>query len=219
MKLQFKSRIKSGLASSLEEQKTEPNLHKAIIEILCRFRDGDPINPDRFSENHGLRDAIRDQNDGLNWYHFMLGRWSPKWRHVQQRYLTSIKSKRSSLRWCTAIIYKLMTTVWDIWQYRNQLVFADDGELQTDERNQINNLIYQEFVIGGIDLLEEDQFLFEEHNLDGLLRSDMETKRAWLDRIDAARRAINIPEEEEQQQSDNDQMTQLTLEYFGWNDE
>ena len=112
-----------------------------------------------------------------------------------------------------------MNTVWDIWQYRNQLVFADDGELQTDERNQINNLIYQEFVIGGIDLLEEDQFLFEEHNLDGLLRSDMETKRAWLDRIDAARRAINIPEEEEQQQSDNDQMTQLTLEYFGWNDE
>ena len=66
MKLQFKSRIKSGLPSTLKDQKTEPNLHKAIIEILCRFRDGETINPDRFSEDHGLRDAIRDQNDGLN---------------------------------------------------------------------------------------------------------------------------------------------------------
>ena len=47
----------------------------------------------------------------------------------------------------------------------------------------------------------------------------MESKRAWLDRIDAARRAINIPEEEQQQQSNSDQMTQLTLDYFGWNDE
>ena len=218
MKLQFQSRVKTGLASSLKEHKTEPNLHKAIIDILCRFRSGETINPDRFSEDHGLRDAIRDQNDGLKWYHFMLGRWSPKWRQVQQRYLTSIDSKRSSLRWCTAIIYKLMNTVWDIWQYRNQLVFADDGELQTDERNEINNQIYQEFVIGGIDLLDDDQFLFEDYNLDELLTSDTETKRAWIDRIDAARRAINLPEEE-QHQPENDPMTQLTLDYFGWIDE
>ena len=56
--------------------------------------------------------------------------------------------------------------------------------------------------------------MFEDYNLDGLLTSDMETKRAWIDRIDAARRAINIPEEE-QQKSDNDPMTQLTLDYFG----
>ena len=79
-----------------------------------------------------------------------------------------------------------MNTVWDIWQYRNQLVFADDGESQTDERNEINNQIYQEFVIGGIDLLDDDQFLFEDYNLDELLTSDTETKRAWIDRIDAA---------------------------------
>ena len=144
----------------------------------------------------------------------MLGRWSPKWRHVQQRYLKSIKSKRSSLRWCTAIIYKLMLTVWDVWQYRNQLVFADDGELQVDERNRIHNLINQEFIIGRNDLLEGDQFLFEDYTLDQLLTSDTVLKRAWIDRIKAARRAIDLPEEQQQLN-----MTQLTLEHFGWNDE
>ena len=110
-----------------------------------------------------------------------------------------------------------MNTMWDIWQYRNQLVFADDGELQTDEQNEINNLIYQEFVIGGIDLLDNDQFLFEDYNLDELLTSDTETKRAWIDSINAARRAINLPEEE-QHQPENDPMTQLSLDYFGWID-
>ena len=30
----------------------------------------------------------------------------------------------------------------DVWQYHNQSVFADNGELQVRERNRINNLIY-----------------------------------------------------------------------------
>ena len=165
-KLNFETRVRKVLNKTLNEQKTDPNLHHAIIDILCKWRNGIDINPNNYTYDNGLREAIRDQNNKLNWYHFMVGRWSPKWRHVQQRYLKSIQSKRSSLRWCTAIIYKLMHTVWDVWQYRNQLVFADDGELQIDERNRINNLIYQEFVIGGDDLLDGDQFLFTDYNLD-----------------------------------------------------
>ena len=70
-----------------------------------------------------------------------------------------------------------MLIVWDIWQYRNQLVFADDGQLQVEERNRINILINQEFIIGREHLLERDQFLFEDFDLDSLLRSDAETKK------------------------------------------
>lgn len=79
-----------------------------------------------------------------------------------------------------------MYTVWDVCQYRNQLVFADNGELQADEQNQINNLFYQELVIGGNDLLEEDSFLFKDYSLDQLLAPETELKRAWIDRINAA---------------------------------
>ena len=216
-RLQFVNLVKTKLEPILKEQKTEPNLRKAIIKILCKGRRGDNIDPNDYSEDHGLRDAIREQEENLKWYHFMMGRWSPKWRKVQEQYLTSIKSKRSSLRWCTAIIYKLMLIVWDIWQYRNQLVFADDGELQVEERNRINILIYQEFVIGREHLLEEDQFLFEDFDLDSLLRSDTKTKKTWIARINAARHAIDLPEEAEQT-VDEAGMTQLTFDHFGWTD-
>ena len=145
----------------------------------------------------------------------MLGRWSPKWKDVQQRYLTSIKSKRSSLRWCTAIINKLMLVVWDIWQYRNQLVFGDNGELQVEERNRINILIHQEFIIGREHLLDQDQFLFEDFSLDRLLRSEMVIKRAWIERINAARHTTDLPDEVEQT-AEEEGMTQLTFDHFGW---
>ena len=128
-KLHFESLVKTKLDLTLTEQKTDPNLHKAILEILCKVRKGDNISLNDYPQDHGLRDAIQEQEENLKWYHFMLGRRSPKWKDVQQRYLTSIKSKRSSLRWYTAIIHKLMLVVWDIWQYRNQLVFGDNGEL------------------------------------------------------------------------------------------
>ena len=110
-----------------------------------------------------------------------------------------------------------MHTVWDLWQYRNQLVFEDDGELQIDERNRINNLIYQEFVIGGDDFLDGDQFLFTDYTLDGLLESDMDLKRSWLERTYAARRAIDLPEQE-YEQLDESNMVQLTFNDFGWID-
>ena len=85
------------------------------------------------------------------------------------------------------------------------------------ERNRIDNLIYQEFVIGGDDLLDGDQFLFSGYSLDRLLESDMDLKRSWLERTYAARRAIDLPEQEEEQ-LDESNMIQLTFDDFGWID-
>ena len=108
-----------------------------------------------------------------------------------------------------------MLVVWDIWQYRNQLVFGDNGELQVEERNRINILIHQEFIIGREHLLDQDQFLFEDFSLDRLLRSEMVIKRAWIERINAARHAIDLPDEVEQT-VEEEGMTQLTFDHFGW---
>ena len=84
-----------------------------------------------------------------------------------------------------------------------------------EERNQINILIHQEFILGREHLLEQDQFLFENYSLDRLLRSDMDLKRAWIARINAARYAIDLPGETEQT-VEEESMTQLTFEHFGW---
>jgi len=108
-----------------------------------------------------------------------------------------------------------MLVVWDIWEYCNQLVFGDDGESQIEEKNRINILIHQEFVFGREHLLEQDQYLFEDYSLNRLLRSDMELKRAWIARINAARHAIDLPDEVEQT-VEKEIITQLTFHHFGW---
>ena len=69
-KLNFETQLRTVLDRSLNEQKTDPNLHNAIIDILCKWRNGTDINPNNYSEDNGLREAIRDQNNKLNWYHF-----------------------------------------------------------------------------------------------------------------------------------------------------
>ena len=202
-KLNFINSVHTSIEPALDEQKTEPNLSKAIVKIICDYRRGKKINPNNYSEAHGLREAIREQNEGLKWYHFILGRWSPQWQLVQKSYLQSIGSKRSPLRWCTAIIHKFLLTVNDVWQYRNKLVHSKDGELQTDERNRLQNLIYQEFIIGRNDLLDCDMFLFEEYDLEQLIAADLDTKKFWLARMNAARKAVDLPEETEQNEEPN----------------
>ena len=82
---------------------------------------------------------------------------------------------------------------------------------------QNGTIVPQEFVIGGDDLLDGDQFLFTDYNLDRLLESDMDLKRSWLERTYAARRAIDLPEEEEEL-LDESNMVQLTFNDFGWID-
>ena len=107
-----------------------------------------------------------------------------------------------------------MTIVWDMWQYRNSLVHAEDGPLRTDEKLTINNSIKAQFFIGGGDLLEVDQFLFEDYSLEGLLKSDVPTKLLWRTRVAAARRAVNLNNNEEVNGEEG--MYQLTLDEFGW---
>ena len=99
-----------------------------------------------------------------------------------------------------------------MWQYRNKLVYSKDGELQTDERNCLQNLIYQEFIIGRNDLLDCDMFLFEEYDLEQLIAADLDTKKFWLARMNAAQKAVDLPEETEQNEEPN--MRQLTIESF-----
>ena len=63
-------------------------------------------------------------------------------------------------------------------------------------------------------MLVVDQFVFEDYSLEGLLKSDVPTKLMWRSRVAAARRAVNLSNNEEV--NDKEGMYQLTLDELGW---
>ena len=77
-KKNFKKAVKKILKPILEEMHTEPKLSSTILEIIFRWRNKQTIVHTKYSTLFGIRKAVKEQNDGLGWINFVLGRWSPK---------------------------------------------------------------------------------------------------------------------------------------------
>jgi hypothetical protein len=74
----FKKTLDKVLTPSPEASNTAPLFKKAILLILLKWREGKKITPSDHPSIFGIREAIEDQNNGLGWDNFVLGRWSPK---------------------------------------------------------------------------------------------------------------------------------------------
>ena len=110
-KKNFKKAVKKILKPILEKMKTEPKLSATILDIVFRWKNRQTIIHTKYSTLFGIQAAVKEQNKGLGWTNFVLGRWRPKRQEVQQQYLTSIQSRKSSLCWAAAVINKLLMTV------------------------------------------------------------------------------------------------------------
>jgi len=55
----------------------------------------------------------------LGWELMMEGVISKQWRETQASYWKTYKSRKSSKRWTTALIQKLLQIAWDMWQHQN----------------------------------------------------------------------------------------------------
>ena len=75
---QFQKAVKKNLTPILEEMKTEPKLASVICDIIFHWRKERPILPVQYPTLFGIRAAFKEQNEGLGWTNFVLGRWSPK---------------------------------------------------------------------------------------------------------------------------------------------
>ena len=77
--------------------KMEPKLSATILDIISCWRKNRIIIHTYYLTIFGIREAVKEQSEGLRWTNFVLGRQSPKWQTVQQLYLKSIRSRKSSL--------------------------------------------------------------------------------------------------------------------------
>ena len=110
----------------MDKVPTYPPLSAAILDILKKWRQGIPIQPNTYTTTYGVQKAVEMQGI-LGWENFVLGRWSRTWQQVQWNYYNLIKSKRSPQRWTVAMIKKMIDVCWDMWDYRNELIHGKGG--------------------------------------------------------------------------------------------
>jgi hypothetical protein len=160
IKKNFKKTLEEDLTPTLESNMTAPSLKKALLLILQNWREGKTIKPSDHPQIFGIREAVRDQKKHLGWNNFALGRWSPKWQIVRQQFYTRTNSKRTSKRWATAIIHKLLLTVWEQWQFRNKIAHSDEGPIAQRLHRILNSRISEEFQEDNTKLPVGDKYLF-----------------------------------------------------------
>jgi len=115
---------------------THPQIRQDIIAGLNKWHDND-MTP------HQLRDpslAVTLQ-DGIGWGVVFEGCLARQWREEQEIYWKAIKSRKSSRRWTVALLQRLMTTAWDMWQHRNKALHESDTNKQAIVEADINQEI------------------------------------------------------------------------------
>ena len=95
-----------------------------------------------------------------------------------------------------SIISKFMNVVWDIWDFRNSLVYGKGGLHDKALHNELDVRINEEFDLGEQELLPTDRRLITNYKCTILLESSKEYKQAWLRQIDTAQQAVHYNESE-----------------------
>ena len=185
----FIQNVNKIICTALTDQKTSSLLQETILSLIFKWRNYQKIRACDYPRDRDIQAAIKDQAI-IGWNNFFLGRWSFKWQSVQQKYLFSIGRRRSSSRLATAIINKLMTTVWKIWESRINLKFSKDGTVQRSLHAKLNQAISAHFQQGEENLITRDKYLLRTYSTDALFEYNICSKQSWLDRMNSAREAF-----------------------------
>ena len=181
------AQLQHHLSETLEDLETEPVLSSAILDIVLSWRRGEIILPNNYALS--IRSVILEQCR-MGWDNFVLGRWCPSWRHHQASHYMDIGSRKSSLRWATALIHKLLLTSWDFWQYRNDRLHAHAGPRELAQHSSFNSDIDSEFALGSVTLVAASRHLIDSRSLGDLHQDSLDGKRQWLQSVRAARSAF-----------------------------
>jgi len=90
--------------------------------------------------------VISSHITGHNWLGVALKGCLVRWWHKEQeRYWKAVKSWKSSRRWTIAVLTKLITTAWDMWQHCNKALHKSEVNQQDIVEADINQQIQQAY--------------------------------------------------------------------------
>jgi hypothetical protein len=91
---------------------------------------------------------------------FLEGTIAKEWQSVQATYYLFIHSRKSTLRWASALIRKIWTVAWDQWEHRNRILHYKANAVSLEEIERIKLTIRQELSTGRCQLPKADAYLF-----------------------------------------------------------
>jgi len=106
------------LTTYLVESRTHPDLQRALLENLSRWRHS-LLPCDDFQEVD-VKQATQSQSL-TGWKNLLEGLLSKQWRQVQQRHYNSLWCKKSAKRWIKGMFVHLHTLAWNQWDHRNDI--------------------------------------------------------------------------------------------------
>lgn len=156
-----------------------------MTEVICSrlmaWSSQTPL-PDLQQHLLGLPQAIAEQ-DAIGWTAAFEGRWSTKWIDIQNRHFKNNDIQRSGRRWLTAMIKKLWSVAWDLWEQRNGI---HQENLLAVTRLKNATTIRDEYGLGSIGLEGFDRCLFNKQ-MEDRLSAPLFRQDAWIQRVQAAR--------------------------------
>ena len=118
---------------------------------------------------------------------------------IQEHFVAIRGLSISAQAWVQGLIIKLLEVTHGQWLYRNvQVHDLITGKHATDRKEQLQQLIEEQILLGGAGLEDEDKYLLD-INLEDLETSSGETQTYWLLAILAAREATLLRNGTQQQ--------------------
>jgi hypothetical protein len=105
----------ANLETWMQKQRTEPGIRVICAKLLWQSGSTEEIQVGTFTLfRRWFRNRMRSDGNPF-WKALSVG-----WSEVQHRYYEFLDSRRTGLRWLTALIQKLWDVAWDMWDHRNR---------------------------------------------------------------------------------------------------
>jgi len=168
----------------MQATKTNPQLRQDILAGLRRWHDEEA---NTAGQTEDSEPSIIQASIG--WGLALEGCVAMRWREEQDNFWKACKSRKSSKRWTTALITRLMMTDWDMWQHRNKALHESDVNRQEIIEDAINQQISQVYEQGHDHLPPVVRPLMK-RSLPQLLCLPAPYKRQWMATIEAVRKQV-----------------------------
>jgi len=163
----------------LAATKTHLQIRREILTGLQQWHDDQP-------EQHptNARSTAYKIQEAIGWGLALEGCLAARWREEQDQYWKAFKSRKSSKRWTTALIKRLMMTAWDMWHHRNEALHKSKTNQQEIIEASVNSQIIKVYEQDKKDLPKEAWCLMK-RPLKRLLRFPEYYKQQWLATLEA----------------------------------